>query len=282
MSGERLSELVTLYQGDCLDVLRSLPDGMYDAVITDPPYSSGGLTRGDRTQSVATKYVQSGSERFAGAGFAGDNRDQRSWDYWCTLWLAQCLRVTKPGGYLLAFIDWRQLPTLTDAVQAGGWVWRGILSWDKGPSARAAAQHYFRHQCEYVVWATHGPSQPSADWPPEGKGCYPGSYSVPVLQDDKYHVTGKPTDLMRRLVFCVPPGGEILDPFAGSGTTAVGSAIEGRRCTVIERDPAYCDIIRKRVATETAKWSGTMFGDMTRPAEYETRSMEDLLAAEEV
>lgn len=50
----------TLYQGDCLQILPSLTDPI-DALITDPPYSSGGMVRGDRTnQSTAAKYVQSG------------------------------------------------------------------------------------------------------------------------------------------------------------------------------------------------------------------------------
>ena len=247
MRPERLTDAVTLYESDCLDVLPTLEPGSVDAVITDPPYSSGGMTRGDRMQTTSTKYVQTGSERFRGADFAGDNRDQRSWDYWCRLWLAQSLIATRPGGYLLAFSDWRQLPTLTDAVQAAGWVWRGILSWNKGPSARAAAAHYFRHQCEYVVWATRGASPPGEGWPPEGEGCYPGSYDVPVNQADKHHQVGKPTKLMRELLRCVPPNATVLDPFAGSGTTLVACAIEGRRCIGVELDAGHCDTIRRRV-----------------------------------
>src|SRR5574337_1071851 len=102
---------VQLHQGDCLDILRALPDASVDAVITDPPYSSGGQFRGDRVQDVHTKYVQTGSESIALAGFSGDNRDQRSFGYWCALWLSECLRITKPGGACLLFTDWRQLPT---------------------------------------------------------------------------------------------------------------------------------------------------------------------------
>lgn len=253
------SDPVKVYQGDCLSLLRDLPDGVFDAVITDPPYSSGGMTRGDRTMNVATKYVQTGSERFGGADFAGDNRDQRSFAYWCQLWLSECLRLTRPGGYILTFTDWRQLPTMTDAVQAGGWVWRGILAWDKGPGARAAWPHYFRHQCEYVVWGTRGVGSPGGDWPPEGKGCYPGAYSCPVTQSDKHHMVGKPTKLMRDLVYCVPPGGLILDPFAGSGTTGVAAVAEGRRCVLIEQEPGYCKTAGERVQKALCREPGNLF-----------------------
>lgn len=250
---------VVVVRGDALAVLRELPDAAFDAVVTDPPYSSGGFTRGDRMMTTAAKYVQTGSERFAAADFAGDNRDQRAWAYWCHLWLSESLRVTRPGGYVLAFTDWRQLPTLTDCVQAAGWVWRGILSWDKGSAARAPAPHYFRHQCEYVVWGTRGACTPGTDWPPPGHGCYPGSYSVTVTQADKHHMVGKPTRLMRDLIYCVPPGGLILDPFAGSGTTAVAAAIEGRRCLAVELDPGHCETMRTRVAATLCRDAGSLF-----------------------
>jgi len=240
------AEPVRIIHGDCLDVLRSLPDGCVDAVVTDPPYSSGGTMRSDRVnQSVAAKYVQTDSVRFAGQGFSGDNRDQRSWAYWCQLWLSECLRITKPGGYALVFADWRQLPTLTDAFQAGGYVWRGLISWDKGPASRAPHKGYFRHQCEYAVWGTNGPLDvPEVDGVHDGP--WPGSITVPVLQDDKHHATGKPTALMRKLAACCPPNGLILDPFAGSGTTGVAAICEGRRAILIEREAAYVDIARRR------------------------------------
>ncbi len=69
---------------------------------------------------VAAKYQQSGTERQY-AGFTGDNRDSRSWAFWCTLWISEARRVTKSAGYCLLFTDWRQLPTTTDVMQAGEW-----------------------------------------------------------------------------------------------------------------------------------------------------------------
>lgn len=241
------TDSVRVIQGDAVEVSRRLPSEMFDAVVTDPPYSSGGRTFGERSQSVSSKYVQSGSKRFADSDFAGDNRDQRSWRYWCHLWLSECVRLSKPGGYLLVFTDWRQLPTLTDVIQAAGWLWRGIIAWDKGGSSRAPNTRYFRHQCEYVVWATRGRFPPKGDWPAPGEGCFPGMYSYPVLQADKHHLTGKPTPLMRDLIRCVPPGGLVLDPFAGIGTTGIAAKQGGRRCVLIEQESEYCDVARQRL-----------------------------------
>ena len=54
---------------------------------------------------------------------------------WATLWLSECWRLAKPGAPALVFSDWRQLPAMTDAVQAAGFEWRGIVVWHK-PNAR--------------------------------------------------------------------------------------------------------------------------------------------------
>jgi site-specific DNA-methyltransferase (adenine-specific) len=136
---------ITLYLGDCIRVLETLADASADAFITDPPYSSGGLFRSDRAATPAAKYVQHGV-RVLRPSFSGDNRDGRSWATWCTIWLSECRRIVKPAGYALMFSDWRQLPLASDAFQWGGFVWRGLIAWDKTEAARAPHTGYFRHQ----------------------------------------------------------------------------------------------------------------------------------------
>ena len=105
----------TLYCGDCLEVLTLLPQ--VDAVITDPPYSSGGMVRGDRMMSTRDKY-QSSDVDVEHPEFTGDNRDQRGFHAWAALWLMHAASITKPGGMAILFTDWRQLPTMTDALQS--------------------------------------------------------------------------------------------------------------------------------------------------------------------
>ena len=240
------SEPVRVVQGDCLEVLRSLPDGCVDAVVTDPPYSSGGAFRGDRAAGTVTKYVRGNtgvSEDYA--PFTGDVRDQRAYGYWCSLWLDQCLRISKPGAVCCVFTDWRQLPTTTDALQAGGWVWRGIVPWNKTEAARPAKGR-FRNQCEYVVWGSNGSmgSEVAAD---NLRECHPGFFTQSVVAMHKRHIAEKPVEVMRGIVRICPPDGLILDPFAGSGTTGVAAISEGRRAILIEKEPAYAAICRRRV-----------------------------------
>ncbi|HEY1067047.1 MAG TPA: site-specific DNA-methyltransferase [Pirellulales bacterium] len=226
--------------GDSLTVLRSQPTASFDAVVTDPPYCSGGAHIADRQRPAGEKYQQDGGKFYA--EFAGEARDQRSWAFWCVLWLSECLRVTKPGGRLLCFIDWRQLPMLTDVVQAAGWTWRSIAAWDKGLGSRAGHKGYHRHQCEYVVIASHGKLPKDVH-----DGPYPGCFHVPVKHREKFHMTGKPVELMRKLLACVPPGGRVLDPFGGSASTGVAAIELGLHFTGVEATEHYHSIGAQRL-----------------------------------
>jgi site-specific DNA-methyltransferase (adenine-specific) len=242
---------VQLYHGEALAILRELPTASVDAVNTDPPYSSGGAMRGDRAQATTTKYslgkswpnrdgVSSRPVR-AYEGFTGDTRDQRGYLVWCTLWMTECQRVLKPGGTFATFTDWRQLPTTTDAVQAGGLVWRAVAVWDKGVGRPVKGR--FRNHVEYVVWATNGPHSDPQD-------VYPSTIlrrSSPTSRS-RVHLTEKPVDLIADLLALTPAGCTVLDPFMGSGTTGIAAVQSGRSFIGIELAEHYHEIAAARLA----------------------------------
>lgn len=238
----------TIYQGDALELLRTLQTPV-DALITDPPYSSGGMLRGDRMQCPSQKYVQSGPSQQAAHNvtFSGDNRDARSWAFWVSCWISLVRQQLKPGGYAMVFTDWRQLPALTDAFQGGGLVWRGLIPWDKTEASRAPHKGYFRHQCEYVVWGSNGPLAIATHG-----GPWPGLVRERVDHRQKLHLTGKPVDLMARLVQAVPPGGVVLDPFMGSASTGVAALQAGLSFIGFEMDAHYFEVAARRLEAVVA------------------------------
>ena len=220
-----------LYHGDCLEVLPSL--GGVHAVITDPPYSSGGMFRGDRSQGTKAKYLNSDSQNAETlSDFTGDNRDQRSFHFWSALWSSAALRASAPGAVACVFSDWRQLPISTDYLQAGGWVWRGIVPWNKGLAVRPQPGR-FRAQCEYVVWGSNGPLPLD-----RAVNVLPGFYKY-ATPSQRQHVAEKPEGLMADMAQLCVPEGVILDPFMGSGTTGVGAIAAGRKFIGIEIDETY-------------------------------------------
>ena len=93
-----------LIHGDALKVLGSFAPNTFDAVITDPPYASGGRTQAEKNRSTARKYSSMGEN--APPPFEGDAKDQRSWTRWVAEWLYEARKVCKPGAPVCMFIDW--------------------------------------------------------------------------------------------------------------------------------------------------------------------------------
>jgi site-specific DNA-methyltransferase (adenine-specific) len=232
-----------LHLGDCLEVMRGMADKSVDAVITDPPYSSGGMFRSDRSVAPSKKYIQTTSVNTCKNEFSGDNRDQRAFLAWSSMWMSQMYRVSGDGAVLLCFTDWRQLPTMTDAVQCGGWIWRNIVTWWK-PGCRMQKGRPSL-SAEYCIYATKGK-------PKDGERAIQNVQSfAPVPGKDKEHQSEKPSELISTLLQCTTEGCTILDPFMGSGTTGVACMETGRKFIGIELDPEYFEIAEKRIYEAT-------------------------------
>lgn len=234
----------TLLCGDCLELMEDIPDGSVDMVLTDPPYSSGGLFAGERKRSTCEKYCDddyNGAARFR--SFSGDNMDQRSFTEFMRMVLAKGRQKSKPGALAAIFTDWRNFPALTDALQAAGWIWRGIVVWDKGTSRNQPGR--FRPDCEYIAWGSNGCLP--VDWTP-GFKALPGCYHIKsVPAKEKHHQTEKPVELLEKLLAICPEGGAVLDPFMGSGSTGVACLNTGRRFVGMELDVNYYKTARQRI-----------------------------------
>ncbi len=218
-----------------------MPDDYFDAVITDPPYSSGGQFRSDKNKTTGDKYTTAGKKSKYFHSFPGDNRDQRSYSYWLNLVLTECYRVSKTGSMICLFIDWRQLPLMSDIFQSAGFVWRGIYVWDKTRSSRPRPG-YFRQQAEFVMWGSKGPITCR-----NGFKSLPGVTTCSVRSGGRFHQTGKPVNLMKDIVSICDEYGTVLDPFMGSGSTGVACAETERSFVGIEYTEHYHSVAFERL-----------------------------------
>lgn len=244
MPSTDISELLNrLHCVDALTLARTLADRSLDLVFTDPPYSSGGLHQSSRAQPPSRKYI-GGDTKTVYEDFEGDNMDQRSWGFWCHAWLTECRRALKPGGLLACFIDWRQLATLTDVVQAAGLTFRGIAVWDKTPGRARPRRGGFAQQAEFIVWASRGSMA-------ERNVYLPGVFQA-RLAFPKRHVTEKPIEVAREVVRLVPEGGVVCDLFAGSGTLLIAAREAGLRWIGCETNPHYFKLASSRLGMPSA------------------------------
>ncbi len=242
MSPYYADEWVTIYHGDCREILPSLR--RVDAVITDPPYSSGGMYRSDRAAATDAKYhLSHETTRFYGT-FSGDNRDQRSFEKWVDAWASACLSRVPDGGGIGVFIDWRNVACVIDAIQVAGWVYRGLTPWHKGTDLRPN-KGWFRRNVEFVVWGSAGPLEigPATD-----RECWDGLFVARVNDGDKQHQTGKPVSLMQQMLSVRPEWQTYLDPFCGSGSTLVAAKALNKRAIGIEIQERYCEVAARRLS----------------------------------
>jgi len=217
------SDPVRVVEGDCLRVLADLPDGCIDAVITDPPYGMNWDTNSKRF-SGGYRHIKRGAGRDDWRAVKGDDRP-----FDPSPWLGFPRVVLFGSNHYAA-----RLPVGTTLV----WVKRND-----------AAFGSFLSDAE-VAWMKGG----------HGVYCR-RDLSMSNVNVARSHPTQKPVSLMKWILdkAKVPLGGLVLDPYAGSGTTAVACVLTGRRCLAVEIDPHYAAIARARVAAAMGRGPGSLF-----------------------
>ena len=227
--------MIDLRLGDCLEVLKTLPSGSVDAVVTDPPYCSGSISEASRTRASGQGLRSENLRRFG--WFVGDNMGTAGLSWLLRSMAIESRRIVKPTGSVLVFCDWRMLSALQPAIESARLRYQDLIVWDKGSFGLGTG---FRKQHELIMHFTLGSPQ------------YHDSATGNVIRSprvrDREHQTQKPVDLMTKLARVVCPiGGSILDPFMGSGSTGVAAVSVGLDFIGIEQDEAYFDIARRRI-----------------------------------
>lgn len=196
---------VTLYHGDCLDVLRELPDNSVDAVITDPPYGIAFMGKAwDQPGEFGSNRLRTGGEnKIRGHKDAALNAGlydlspaaMANFQRWCTAWASECLRILKPGGHLLAFGGSRTWHRLAAAIEDAGFEIRDSIAWlygsgfPKSLDVSKAIDKAAGVQRE-IVGTTRGKggqnlnvmARDGAGDSPDAKGC--GAYGQGAIQTD--------------------------------------------------------------------------------------------------
>jgi site-specific DNA-methyltransferase (adenine-specific) len=209
---------------DALDVLRSLGSGSVDAIMTDPPYFL-----------PAEHYVSRNHERPRSLA------DLSVLEHFYGDILVESRRVLKHRGHCLIFCDAHSYPVFY--VQAYRH-FSGLagLVWDKG---KIGLGRPWRNQHEMILAC----SDRGAMLASQGQGTV---LRFPVVATNKrIHPAEKPVELLAHLARLIcPPGGLIVDPFAGGGSTGAACVREGRAFLGVERDEQYVAIARQRVMAE--------------------------------
>ncbi len=217
----------TIIQGDCTQILKTFPDNSIDAIVTDPPYGIG--YHGTRRKDKARRFKR----------IANDTAPY----VW---WLHEAARVLKPRGALLCFTRYDTEEAFRFAMRLAGLEPKTQIIWDKVIHGVGDCRGDFGLRHENVIFAV------------KGRFLFPHKRPVSVLRMQRLsskrltHPNEKPVELLQQLIEAVTrPGELVLDPFLGSGTTAVAAKALGRRYIGIELDRGYANAARARLAAGT-------------------------------
>lgn len=240
-----------LYQGDCLEVMASMPADSIDCIWTDPPYnlSNDGIT------CVAGRMVKvNKGEWDRSRGVELDHEFNKTW-------LSACRWVLKPNGTIWVSGTLHVYPSVGFAMQELGFRILNDIIWEKPAPPPNLGCRCFTHSTELILWATKAK---------KGRDKYTFNYEemkaenagkqmknlwrmgAPPQEEKRHgkHPTQKPVELIARcLRASTKPTDLVLDPFAGSATTGVAALALGRAFIGIESDEQHAELAARRLAS---------------------------------
>jgi site-specific DNA-methyltransferase (adenine-specific) len=213
---------VTLHLGDCLEVMKDIPAGSVDAVVTDPPYFQ-----------PAAHYCPTRDEGAPKKSIG----DMSILESFFKLFISEGARITNGSGWLYVFCDGQSYPIAFTGMYPHVKRVRPLI-WDKMTSFNG---YTWRHQHELIAYG----EMKDAPQVPTGDGDILQCRAVKVKE--RCHPAEKPIELIKKILGKTPENTTILDPFMGSGTTGVACVQTGRNFIGIEIDPHYYEIAEKRI-----------------------------------
>lgn len=235
-------DTVTLYHGDMRELLPTLAL-QADCIVTDPPYGETSLTWDrwpDGWPSIAAETTAS-MWCFGSMRMLLDRRDDfRVWK------LSQDVIWEKHNGSSSAADRFRRVHEIATHWYQGPW--SGI--YHQVPTTRDAVARQVRRKQRPVHW---GDDINTGTYTSEDGGprLMRSVVQARSMHGRAIHPTEKPTGVLTPLIeYACPPAGLVLDPFAGSGSTAVAARLTGRRAVLVEGDERYCEVIVRRLAQD--------------------------------
>ena len=245
-----------LYEGDCIDIMRQWDDDCIDHCITDPPYNMS---------------------KKAGLGWAFSSHVTMSedWDSYpraeyldfCRAWLREVCRVVRPNGNIFIFGSFHNIYDLGYIANELDLRIINSIVWFKPNAQPNITCRMFTESTEHIIWACNAPKDKATGWVfnyDVAKALNGGkqmrnmwSIPYPPASERKHgkHPSQKPVRVLSTIVLTATnPGDLVLDCFGGTGTTAVVAQAFDRRWVMIESNPEYNAIARRRLEHEKPPW----------------------------
>ncbi len=252
-----------IYLGDCIDILnKEIDPGSVSLVFADPPYNLSG-------SGLKWKGNKTGGDWYM-VNEDWDKMSAPEYIEFTKKWISGCRRVLKENGSIYISCTYHNIAEIMVVLKELNFKLNNIITWQKINAMPNMTKRVFTHSTEFIVWAVKGKkwvfnyNELKKINPEKQKD---GSlkqmrdvWSIPLVQGKErlrgkdrraLHPTQKPEEMLRRIIIASSNKGDlVLDPFLGSGTTAVVAKRLGRNWVGIEKKSKYISAARNRVRPE--------------------------------
>jgi len=233
-------ENIKIYCDDCFNVINEIPDNSIDLVIADPPYNISDSSK----RIMLRNKIMSTMEAWG----QWDSYDKKEYDEFIFRLITEMYRVLKKGGSFYMFSDRKDSGFFVREAERVGFTYKNLLAIVKTNPLPHFVKNNYRSAFELCFYVSKG--KPKTFNFLSQQDCV-NIYSYVIGKKDTKHPTEKPLGFIEKIVkISSNENDTVLDPFIGSGTTAVACKRLNRRCIGIEINKEYCDITVKRLSQE--------------------------------
>jgi len=245
--------LNTNHLANCIEAMKKFPKGKVNLILTDPPYnaSNGGVNLPNNKTGGAFFKVNEKWDKF-------DSYD--SYFDFTKEWINEADKLLAPNGTIMVCASFHNLGEVIMALKEKGYKFLNVVTWEKTNPMPSITKRFLTHSTEFIVWFAKGSGwtfnyddMKKYNFDKQLKDVWrfsvcQGKERIKGENNRAAHPTQKPLALFHRLVEMASNEGDIvLDPFMGSGTTAVVCEKLNRKWIGIEQDKKYIKIADKRI-----------------------------------
>ena len=211
--------MIDLKCGDCLELMKDIPDGFVDMVLTDPPYG----------MAFKSNYRK---EKY------NEIQNDKSLE-WLERYISECYRVLKNNSAIYCFCSWHNVDVFKQAIEKKFKV-KNILIWEKNNTSMGDLKGSYAPKYEMIIFAH------------KGRKLLNGFRYADIIKasrtGNKNHPTEKPVDLLETIIKnSSDENSVVFDGFMGSGSTGVACVNTNRNFIGIELDEGYFQIAKERI-----------------------------------
>ena len=255
-----------IYNGDCISILnKQFNEETIALIFADPPYNlSGNHLKWEGNKTGGDWHM---------IDEAWDKMTSSEYMEFTKEWIGSCFRVLKNGGAIYISCSYHNIGEVLVTLKQFSFKINNVITWYKTNAMPNMTKRVYTHSTEFVVWAVKG-----SGWifnyektkeinPHRKKDGSPKQmrdlWELPLVQGKErlrnkngraLHPTQKPEEMLKRIILTSSNEGDIvLDPFLGSGTTAVVAETLNRKWLGIEKDKKYATSAKKRIRSVVEK-----------------------------